>query len=261
MQTNAHNQTRHTSVNMEQTQCVCYYDALLLNPFKTHNNKTIQKAHKRILDIINRSDLATTLKETASTLLTKAESKLIDKSQTNEQHNCKELTEILTTIKEATKKKPPSANKQNKGPTKTVETTTESTAHNGNHNQEGDSLSNTTDNTTTNTSAHSSHDITGNEGAAPKTAIEVESVAGHFYKNKVARFRCHTKDYDLIKIKSVEEMMEWMGPLREYLATLHVRSIDTLTDRHPIVLQALKKRKTLHIPQPLAETHDTIKSK
>lgn len=69
----------------------------------------------------------------------------------------------------------------------------------------------------------------------------IDKILGHYYKQKVAKFRTTSKEYHLITIASIEQLLEkHPGTLKEYMLSLTTRAIRTLVTRHPATLELLR---------------------
>lgn len=71
----------------------------------------------------------------------------------------------------------------------------------------------------------------------------MDKILGHYYqRGQIVRFRAESKDFNILSILSLEEVMHQQPALtKEYLLTLSTKAINTLIRRHPQVLDLLRK--------------------
>lgn len=73
--------------------------------------------------------------------------------------------------------------------------------------------------------------------------LTIDTIHGHYYKRRIARFRTSNSQYSLVAILSLEDMLEHHSQqLKEYLQSLQTRAINTLLKRHPIILKFFRKQ-------------------
>lgn len=72
--------------------------------------------------------------------------------------------------------------------------------------------------------------------------IKADKIIGHYYRQKVVRFRASSREFDMTMILTMEDMIaEYPGLLRDYVRGLTTRAINTLIARHPAALNLLKR--------------------
>lgn len=75
--------------------------------------------------------------------------------------------------------------------------------------------------------------------------IKADKILGHYYRQKVVRFRASSKEFDMTIILTMEDMIaQHPELLRDYVRGLTTRAINTLIARHPAALNLLKRTNT-----------------
>lgn len=73
--------------------------------------------------------------------------------------------------------------------------------------------------------------------------IVINQILGHYYqRGKVVRFRTASKEFDMISILSLQDIMDQHSTLlKDYLRSMSTKAINTLIRRHPEALELLRK--------------------
>lgn len=88
-------------------------------------------------------------------------------------------------------------------------------------------------------------DINNLEGEEEPSHLElnksIDTITGHYYKNRIVRFRCSHKDYNLTTILNIDDLKSSPEILKSYLSKLKTKALSTLIRRHSELLIYLKK--------------------
>lgn len=76
----------------------------------------------------------------------------------------------------------------------------------------------------------------------PTPEFVLHRITGHYYKNKVIRFRALSDNFDLVRIITIEEAIAHHRHLvKAYIGSQPTCALNTMVSRHPIALRMLRR--------------------